>query len=106
MPDGDDDEDEDAQGETTASPHDSQIVKREQIIAMSAKDASNPIWGASDMAMGQENFYPDAMMGKVVNNDLISGQHQVVRIDPQSGKRQTTTTIFENQSQNPFGYDH
>ena len=36
------------------------------------------------------------------NTDLVSGQHQVVRM---SGQRHTTTTIFENQS-HPFPNDH
>lgn len=37
------------------------------------------------------------------NNDLIMGQHQVVHIN---GPKATTTTIFENMSNNQGVYDH
>ena len=52
--------------------------------------------------MLDEEIYPG---GKNQNIDLVSGQHQVVRMS--GANRHTTTTIFENQSaNNPFGNDH
>ena len=46
--------------------------------------------------MVDEDIYPGALM-RNHNTDLVTGQHQVVRIS--QGNRHTTTTIFENQSQ-------
>ena len=50
----------------------------------------------------EDNMYP-INQAKNHNIDLVSGQHQVVRMSQQ---RQTTTTVFENQSNFPHSNEH
>ena len=78
-------------------------TQKSQLLKM--RDMQTTLTAGGMVVMPEEDFYGVDGSAKKHNNDLIMGQHQVVKI---SGNRQTptTTVIYDNRFNNQYKNEH